>query len=231
MSTRWWWGWMFAVVMGCGPAHIAPYTPKERAYPPPPPPPSGETASEGSLLKPGSTGSLYTDARAFRENDIVIVKVVEEADAQRRADTELGKRSSVSSVLNALPFLDRFINPNPALDLPRESRMDGQHDMSFEGKGATGRSERFVATVPVVVRRVLPNGNLFVEGHRVILVNNEEHHFYVSGVIRPIDIEQDNTIRSSQVADAEIEFVGRGRMSDAQEQGWFSRFISWLSPF
>jgi len=87
------------------------------------------------------------------------------------------------------------------------------------------------AVVPAIVREVLPNGNLFIEGHRVVLVNNEEQHFYISGVIRPIDIEQDNSIKSTQVADAEIEFTGRGDLSDNQKQGWFARHLSWLWPF
>ena len=82
-----------------------------------------------------------------------------------------------------------------------------------------------------MVKKVLPNGNLFVEGHRVILVNDEEQHFYLSGIIRPIDIDQNNIISSSKIAEAEIEFVGRGVMSDNQRQGWFSRFFSWIYPF
>jgi flagellar L-ring protein FlgH len=77
----------------------------------------------------------------------------------------------------------------------------------------------------------LPNGNLFVEGHRVVLVNNEEHHFYISGVVRPIDIDQENSVKSSMIADAEIEFTGRGVLSDNQQQGWLSRYFGWMWPF
>ncbi len=85
--------------------------------------------------------------------------------------------------------------------------------------------------MPAVVRKVLPNGNLFVEGHRVVLVNNEEQHFYISGVVRPIDIDQENSVKSSMVADAEIEFVGRGVLTDNQHQGFLSRYLGWLWPF
>ena len=79
--------------------------------------------------------------------------------------------------------------------------------------------------------KVLPNGNLFVEGHRAILVNSEEHHFYISGVVRPIDIDQQNSVKSSVVADAQIEFTGRGDLSDNQKQGWLSRYLGWIWPF
>ena len=78
---------------------------------------------------------------------------------------------------------------------------------------------------------VRANGNLFIEGHRVVLVNNEEQHFYISGVVRPIDIDQENSVKSSMIADAEIEFTGRGILSDNQKQGWLSRYFGWLWPF
>jgi flagellar L-ring protein precursor FlgH len=62
-------------------------------------------------------------------------------------------------------------------------------------------------------------------------VNQEEQHFYISGVVRPIDIDQENSVKSSKVADAEVEFVGRGVLTDNQKQGWFSRFLGWIWPF
>ena len=65
----------------------------------------------------------------------------------------------------------------------------------------------------------------------MILVNAEEQHFYISGVVRPIDIDQENSVKSSMVADAEIEFVGRGVLTDNQRQGWFSRYLGWIWPF
>ena len=65
-----------------------------------------------------------------------------------------------------------------------------------------------------IVRQVLPNGNLFIEGHRQILINQESQHFYISGVIRPWDIRDDNTVDSSRMADAQIEFNGQGVISE-----------------
>ncbi|MFT3709073.1 MAG: flagellar basal body L-ring protein FlgH [Archangium sp.] len=100
----------------------------------------------------------------------------------------------------------------------------------FQGDGRTARTEKLTATVPAVVKKVLPNGNLFIEGHRVVLVNNEEQHFYISGVVRPIDIAQDNSVRSSYVADAEIEFTGRGVLTDAQRPGFFTRLWNLIAP-
>ena len=104
-------------------------------------------------------------------------------------------------------------------------------DTSFLANGSTARTERLTATVPATVRKVLPNGNLFIEGHRAVLVNSEEQHFYISGVVRPIDIDQDNSVKSSMVAEAEIEFTGQGVLSDNQKQGFLQKLLGWIWPF
>jgi flagellar L-ring protein precursor FlgH len=65
----------------------------------------------------------------------------------------------------------------------------------------------------------------------VVLVNNEEQHFYISGVVRPIDIDGENSVKSSMVADAEIEFTGRGVLSDNTRKGWLARRLGFLWPF
>ena len=208
---------------GCGGStHIDKYVPKRRAY--------EETAAEsradaapspGSLWRDGrSPAMLYTDARALREHDLVVVKIEEIADAKRSADTDMTHRSDFAAVA-AL---------NQALSNPT-AQIRGGFDKRFQGLGSTARTERLVATVPALVRKVLPNGNLFIEGHRVVLVNSEEQHFYISGVVRPIDIDQENSVKSSMIADAEIEFTGRGILSDNQKQGWMSRYFGWLWPF
>jgi flagellar L-ring protein precursor FlgH len=174
---------------------------------------------------------LFTDARALHESDLVVVKVEEVADAQRSADTQLGRDSSISAEaaaqINAYLAQLAKLKVTPAADLGLTTSLSS----AFNSSGQTGRTERFTATVPATVKKVLPNGNLFIEGHRVILVNAEEHHFYISGVVRPIDIDQENSVKSSMIADAEIEFTGRGVLSDNQQRGWFSRYFGWIWPF
>ncbi len=205
-----------------GSVHIDKYAPKKRQYDLPASAGSAEdTASPGSLWRDGrSTAMLYTDARALRENDLVVVKIEEIADAKRSADTDMTHKSDFAAVA-AL---------NQALSSPT-AQINGGFDKRFQGLGTTARTERLIATVPALVRKVLPNGNLFIEGHRVVLVNSEEQHFYISGVVRPIDIDGQNSVKSSMVADAEIEFTGRGVLTDNQKQGWVSRYLGWLWPF
>ena len=207
---------------GCGVSHIDKYVPKHREYELSASTTRGDQApSPGSLWRDGrSPAMLYTDARALRENDLVVVKIEEVADAKRSSDTDLSHKSNVSAVAAF----------NQALSSP-SLQVNGTFDKSFQGTGSTGRTERLTATVPALVRKVLPNGNLFIEGHRVVLVNSEEQHFYISGVVRPIDIDQENSVKSSMIADAEIEFTGRGILSDNQRQGWLARYMGWLWPF
>jgi flagellar L-ring protein precursor FlgH len=209
---------------------VASYQPKRRQYELP-----AEQAKEDA---PKSTGSLwhdnrpasmlFTDARALRTNDLVVIRIEERADASRRADTDLAHESTNQAQFDAFLGLLKKLE---GVGLDPNLKIGGSNKTGFKGEGKTARSENFTATVPAIVRQVLPNGNLFVEGHRVILVNSEEQHFYISGVVRPIDIDQENAVKSSMVADAEIEFVGRGVLTDNQRQGWLSRYLGWIWPF
>lgn len=216
-----------SLAVGCAPAHVASYTPKRRQYDLPAANKEEATLSSGSLWRDGRPASLlFTDARALRVNDLLVIKIEEVADAQRKANTDLQRDSSSTAQIDA--FLGVLQKLKAAGIDPQ---IGGSSKSSFKGEGQTSRSEYLTATVPAIVRSVLPNGNLFVEGHRVILVNAEEQHFYISGVVRPIDIDQENSVKSSLVADAEIEFVGRGVLTDNQQQGIISRFLGWIWPF
>ena len=116
-------------------------------------------------------------------------------------------------------------------DLDPEQLLLLTSDHSFDGKGQTQRSGRLTATLPVRVKEVMPNGDLFVEGTNVVMVSNEEHHLYVSGVVRQVDILANNTIPSSRIANAEIEYIGRGDVNDQQRPGWGARALTRGAPF
>lgn len=218
-----------AALAGCGTTHIAAYEPRQRTYQlPAAEERAEESGSSGSLWRENRpVANLFADPRALRANDLVVIRIEEIADASRSADTDLRRSSEAQANIAAfLGVLEQLQNNSDF-----RATLGGSSGSTFHGNGSTGRTERFTATVPALVRSVLPNGNLFVEGHRVVLVNNEEQHFYISGVIRPIDIDQENSIKSTMVADAEIEFTGRGVLSDNQRQGWFSRYLGWIWPF
>ncbi|MGM0578356.1 MAG: flagellar basal body L-ring protein FlgH [Myxococcota bacterium] len=214
---------------GCRVDHIKEYEVKQREYVSPVElEGAGASASEGSLFSARHQGSyLFADHRAMRKGDIVTVRVREKADAKRGASTELGRDSETNMEISAfLGLLDKLQNV-----MDDGKVMDLGSGTSFRGSGETSRSENLEATVPAIVRRVLPSGNLFIEGHRVVLVNNEEHHFYISGVVRPVDIQRDNSVPSSVIADAEIEFTGRGVVSEKQNPPWLQRGLDYIRPF
>ena len=217
------------LMVGCV-QHISEYEPKRRAYSPPVDFEQKKDAIHpGSLFNPMYQGTyLFADQRAMRLGDIVTVKISEKANAKRGASTELGSESETDMKLDAFFGVLKLLN---STTFAPGTFLDAAFENEFKGSGTTTRSESLEATVPATVREVLPNGNLFIEGHRDILVNSEEHHFYISGVIRPVDIEGDNSVESSLIADAEIEFTGRGIISEKQSPGWLNRTMNFVSPF
>jgi flagellar L-ring protein precursor FlgH len=217
------------IVSACGVQHIATFTPRQRDYEPGAYEKAPEAVSTGSLWQESSR-SLVADFRASRVGDLVMVKVDESPQAQGDAETSLDRQSSMQlGVPKLLGFAAAMQKSHPDLDM--SDLLNVMSQTSFDGKGETTRSSRVQAAMAVRVKKMLPNGDLFVEGTKVLMVNDEELHIYVSGVVRPEDIAQDNSVASSVVADAQIEFVGRGILSDNQHQGWLTRFLTAVNPF
>lgn len=210
-------------------SHIGDYEPKRREYKPVVEQ-TAETqkSTDGAIWAARSVGdTLFTDARAFRVNDIVTVRIEEMAKAQRGAQTQVDRDASFGLGADVMGTFEK----QRGAGVDPERLLRGQMNSDFRHNGRSGRSENVQFTVAATVTQVLPNGNLFVEGTRVVLVNNEEHHFYISGVARPEDIDRQNAISSIRLADAEVEFVGDGDMSNGQRPGWLLKFLKSASPF
>ena len=207
---------------GCGMSHISEYTPKSREYKQPveaqdakPPDESGSLFVEQSPLL-----GAVTDVRALEVNDIVRVKIVEIAQAQRSASTDVDKGSG----------LDFGMGMGPGAAAAGEG-VSLQLGLKSKNEGRTARQDDVRFTVAATVKQKFANGNLFVEGHRVIFVNDEEIHYYISGVARPADINASNEIWSDRLADAQVELTGQGILTDAKEPGWITKFFKWINPF
>ncbi|MCC6748507.1 MAG: flagellar basal body L-ring protein FlgH [Deltaproteobacteria bacterium] len=209
--------------------HIRPYTPKVRNYKPDRYASSADQHADGSLFNE-SSDTLFTHRRSSRIGDLVTVVVAESAAANDDAATEAGRSSELSfgvnSFFNAMTALKAA---HPGIDPTKLISAMAKND--FNGKGATRRSGRLTATITSRIKRVLPNGDYYIEGHKALLLNEEESHLYVSGVVRPSDIQADNSVLSSVIADAQVEYTGRGPVADKQKPGWFSRFLDWIWPF
>lgn len=214
--------------MGCHP-EIGGYVPPRRDYKPPVSfPEQTERPREGSIWTPTQPGNfMLVDQRAMRVGDLLMVVVREKADAKRAAATEIDRDSSMTNSITDAFALLKLLKP----ELIGAEMLGGKSGSDFGGSGTTSRSERLEARVAATVRQVLPNGNLFIEGHREILVNREAHHFYISGVVRPSDIRDDNTVDSARMAEAQIVFNGRGVISDVQSPGVVTRALNKYNPF
>jgi flagellar L-ring protein precursor FlgH len=211
-----------------GPRHIASYDPKRREFDPGEyPEPS--SPNDGSLFAESQVG-WFEDNRAKGIGDIIVIRIDERETATRSASSKLGKDNQVENGITEMFGLvgalkKKFPDLDPATLFGTTTKGD------YKGTGEIQRKGRLSATLPVRVRRVLANGDFFIEGTNVVLVSNEEHHLYVSGVVRRIDIQSDNTVLSSRIADAEIEYVGRGDVTDYQRPGWLNRSINRGWPF
>lgn len=217
--------------VACGPRHVAPFTPRHRNYE------KGAYAQEGAEAK-RMTGSLFSessggwleDTRARRVGDIIVVKIDEQANAKGASTTNLKQDSSGQSGANAL------LGIVPALkkaypDIDPTKLVDFASKQAFSGAGDTARNGELKGTIALRVSKEMPNGDLFLEGTKVVLINNEEYHLYISGLVRPVDIAQDDTVVSTRIADAQVEFTGRGDIADQQRKGWLAKVIETLNPF
>ncbi len=212
----------------CMTRHVQPHTPRERHYDPNDYGNKSQPVSEGSLWTEGSR-SLFGDFRASQVGDVVTVRVDENPQANGDASTDVSRASEHSlGAPNMLGFMAALSRAHP--DISPSTLISIMGESSFSGSGQTTRASRVRANITVQVRQVMPNDDLFVEGQKIMMVNDEELHIYVSGVIRPQDIEQDNSVGSSKIADAQIEFTGRGVLTEGQRQGWLSRLLNKASP-
>ena len=116
-------------------------------------------------------------------------------------------------------------------DIRLSTGIKGSYDSSFKGKGKTTRTENMTAQISARVLQVLPNGNLVIRGSREITVNYEKQLITIQGVIRPADVTPENTIQSNYIADAKIEYIGKGDVSRQQRQGWLTRILDYVWPF
>ncbi len=178
----------------------------------------------GSLWNDAQSRSyFFQDAKASHVGDIVTVRVVENASGSKVAGTSTDRTSSLGASAASL-----FGVPGNTLSNLGAS---GSFSNSFEGDGSTSRSGSLTADVTAIVTAVYPNGNMMIEGEREVLINNEKEYLAVSGVIRPEDVQQGNTVISTVIADAKIEYSGSGVVSDKQRPGWLVRILDFIWPF
>ena len=164
--------------------------------------------------------SLFSDQKANHIGDAVTILVVETSSASNTAQTTASRVSNLSLAGTANLSANSNTVPGVGATLGTQN--------SFSGQGGTSSAGSVQAQVSATVDSVLPNGNLFVVGNRTITINGEEQIIKISGVVRPSDIQPDNSVYSYNISDATIIFKGNGIVSRAQEPGWLTKFFHWI---
>ena len=199
--------------------------------------PEPAVRNEGSLFSDDARLDLFSDMKARRVGDIITINIVETSKANKTATTTTGRSNSVNAQTNALlgyedhnniPGVGSVFN---TIKLKPSVGIDASYNSSFSGRGTTSRNENVTAKMSARIIQVLPNGNLVVRGSQEIMVNNEKQYITIQGVVRPADISADNTVLSTYIADARIDYTGQGDLSRKQREGWLSRFFDVIWPF
>lgn len=183
-----------------------------------------------SLWKTDTTpNSIFADKKARQVGDIVTIVVQQNTAATRNNTTTTAKQTSVDAAIAS------FLYGPAASGLLTKS---GQYPaMSFAGKnsyaggGQINNAETITAQIAVRVTDVLPNGNLVVEGRSHTAFSDEKQDAILRGTIRYDDISANNTVFSYNIADASIQFVSHGTITNSQRKGWFNRFWDKVNPF
>ncbi|MDB5601006.1 MAG: flagellar basal body L-ring protein [Xanthobacteraceae bacterium] len=193
------------------------------------PMPAVQAASynSNSLWRNGSR-AFFKDQRAHQVGDILTVKVKFTDKAAIANDTTRSRKNTEDS------GVDNFFGKTkvPIMNTSVPTRiLTADSASSSEGKGSVDRKEELSTVVAGVVTQTLPNGNLVIEGRQEIRVNFEVRELIVAGVVRPEDIESDNTIDSSKIAQARIAYGGRGQLTDVQQPRYGQQVLDVLLPF
>lgn len=180
-------------------------------------------AANGSIYNAATAQPLFEDRRARHVGDTLTINIVEKVQASKKSDTKANRGYSTEV---GVPLVT---------GIPGKSAqgigVKASDSTKFEGKGENSSSNDFTGTITVTVIEVYPNGNLLVSGEKQIGLKEGEEFIRFSGVVNPNTITAANTVQSTQVADARIEYKANGFLDSAQVMGWLGRFFLSFLPF
>jgi flagellar L-ring protein precursor FlgH len=191
----------------------------------------GDPGVTASLFRESQSGNEpFRDYRAWQPMDLVTIVVTEQSLGQQLANTEIKAKSEYLAAIENFFGLEKqtqnWTNPPDLTSL-----IQAQTRNDFRGEGRTLRQAQLNARVSAVVAEVLPSGLLRIEGEKIIAVNNEEQVLVISGLVRQRDINSNNEVNASQIAQVRIDYYGKGTVGEAQYGGWLSRLLRILWPF
>ena len=174
-----------------------------------------------------SEKSLYADHKASRKGDILTVVIAEQVAQSSSQSKKSGKSSSVDAGVTSFLFPGSGLGTHKGV-LP-STGFKGTN--AFSGSGEVSNSQSLTGRAAVLVADVLPNGNLVIEGARVITFSGETQYVVLHGIVRADDVGADNTVTSTNIADVRVEFISEGELTDAQKRGWLTKLVDVLKPY
>jgi flagellar L-ring protein FlgH len=193
------------------------------------PAPQPATYNPNSLWRNGSR-AFFKDQRAHQVGDILTVTVRITDNAKFENETQRSRKNTEDSGVTDY-IGSKTLGASAAKAILPGRILTADSTASSEGKGSVDRKEELTTNVAAVVTQLLPNGNLVVEGKQEIRVNYEIRELVVAGVVRPEDIQSDNTIDSTKIAEARIAYGGRGQITDVQQPRYGQQVLDVMLPF
>lgn len=179
--------------------------------------------SNGAIYQASMSRPLFEDRRARHVGDTITINLVERNTAQKSANANASRGGSIST------------NVGPVSGLPIKTlnglQLEAGSDSEFSGQGGAAANNVFNGTITVTVIDVYPNGNLLVSGEKLVAINQGNEYIRFSGVINPNHVTAANTVQSTQVADARMEYRGSGFINESNVMGWLQRFFVAFLPF
>lgn len=166
---------------------------------------------------------LFEDRRARSVGDTIIVTLNERTNASKSSGSNIERSGNIDFSVPSLLGI-------PLSVLKKNATLEASSNNKFDGSGESASKNDFRGTITVTVIETLPNGNLVVSGEKQIGINQGQEFIRLSGIINPVHV-MSNTISSTQIADARIEYRANGYIDEAQTMGWLSRFFLNVSPF
>ena len=216
---------LVALVLLSGCASIYPTTPTAVHQPMTARPESRAQAlpATGSIYQAAYARPLFEDRRARNVGDTITINLVERNNAQKSANANATRNGSMTAGIGPISRLP--LSGLNGLELEADAESE------FAGKGAAAANNAFNGTITVTVIDVYPNGNLLVSGEKMVAINQGNEFIRFSGVINPNNVTAANTVQSTQVADARIEYRGSGFIDESNTMGWLQRFFVAIMPF
>lgn len=216
----------FALLLGAcatAPQHLSSGSLKPLPIPAEPESMNAHTPN-GAIWQPGTNVSLFEDSRAHRVGDLITVLIQENANATKSTNTTVNKSDDVSAGLSSFfgkPFTVGGYSPSMGLT----------SSTKFGGNGATSQSNTFTTTLQATVLQVMSNGNMQISGQKEVMLNGGHEYIRVAGVVRAADVSPQNTVLSTQIANARVEYSGTGDVYAAAKVPWLASFFLSLWPF